>query len=124
MFVMVDGAILPTCSVRHRHVTEPRFGGAFFGARPGWLRLLMRNIMTFGALSLGRKTGSEGSAVEYRLHLLSATGDVVTIVTFESDGDADAIRHAHCQADGRAMELWCFNRLVLRKAAALRPQSP
>jgi hypothetical protein len=52
------------------------------------------------------------SGEQYRLYFLDGTGHFTMSHEFFADDDADAIKIAEGWREGRAMELWSFDRKV------------
>ncbi len=53
--------------------------------------------------------------MDYRLLLLSPLGRAERFIFFKSENDEAAMAIANRHAQGRAVELWSFSRLVMRK---------
>ena len=53
-------------------------------------------------------------AVYYRLYFLGDDGHIVGHSAWDSEDDTEAMQCAEAVQEGRAMELWCGNRVVRR----------
>jgi hypothetical protein len=50
--------------------------------------------------------------LSYRLYFRGRDGHIVNVISFECDGDQEAVELAQGHADGRPMELWQRARMV------------
>ena len=51
---------------------------------------------------------------DYRIYFLDDDGHIRGVISFLSEDDADALKHAKQYMDGRDLELWNLGRLVQR----------
>ena len=50
----------------------------------------------------------------YRLYFMDEKDHIADVAAFDEANDPSAVRRAETQSEGRAMELWCRDRVIRR----------
>jgi hypothetical protein len=58
--------------------------------------------------------GGKAGMADYRAYTVGQDGHFINFRAFSCDDDTDAIERARQLVDGRAVELWCGPRFVIR----------
>ena len=88
----------------------------FLGPEPSRQRINFVSGLQFSQGQDVSRTSGGGKAgmADYRAYTVGQDGHFINFRAFSCDDDPDAIERARLLVDGRAVELWCGPRFVIR----------